>query len=421
MHNITHDVDHYEIGAGHRQEIGDGPSISEDAFPQDISLGYRLEIGAGDDGEDEAVGADTAAAVKQVIKTARDARQPPPKMKAVDVEAPMPEDADAVSEWFADVAVGVGVMIGAANPFPITTKLLTRFGAGQEKPRYVRVDTEESYKAFCAEHSPEMFQMQSRLRELASRLEDHIRDPDAHEGASEDLLDAIDEAEYIGAEVTKAEAAKTIEMWLPEWARGKIRAWREGEFICASMKLPGADGEVRICTSMTPVVRAVEEMERHAAAANVSAAAIVGVLPAMGCVLGAGTLVKEMASAAPALLQRPEAAKAEPFVVRIEPKANPALCALTALLMECQKGTKGACEEWNALADAAGKGAPVAAQAMSEAKNLFLKAKGKTVVGADALPQPVPPPVVPQQGLPGGSKAKRRPLYRGDTVTIQGD
>jgi hypothetical protein len=43
--------------------------------------------------------------------------------------------------------------------------------------------------------------------------------------------------------------------------------------------------------------------------------------------------------------------------------------------MQCSQGDQAACAEWNALADAAGKGAPVAAQAMSEAKNLFLKAK----------------------------------------------
>lgn len=172
--------------------------------------------------------------------------------------------------------------------------------------------------------------------------------------------------------MAQVEASKEVDLWLPEWARGKVRAWREGECVCASIYLPGADGELRICTSVTPVAQAVGEMEQHAADAGVSAAAIVGVIPAMGCVLGAGTLVKEMAAAAPAILRRPEAAKCEPFVCRIEPAASPALCALFALLCECKRGNKQACAEWDALASAAGRGAPHAARAMGEARDLFL-------------------------------------------------
>jgi hypothetical protein len=96
----------------------------------------------------------------------------------------------------------------------------------------------------------------------------------------------------------------------------------------------------------------------------------------MGCTLGAGTLVKEMAAAAPSILARPEAAGSKPFVCRIEPKANPALCALIALFQECACGNKQACAEWDALADAANRGGGTyIKQAMVEAKNLFSKAK----------------------------------------------
>jgi hypothetical protein len=372
-HNNTHQVDHYEIGSR-------GPSISEDAFPQDISLGAgdRFEVGAGDHfeigGRVEIGGPeeDPTAAVRQVIKTARDNRQPPPKMKAVDVDAPVEED--QITPWFADVSYDVGCMIGAADPFPLMTKFLQRFGAGQEKPRFVRVDTEESYQRFLAENSPEMAEMQAHLLELSDKLEQHLHDPHAHE----DLLQAIDEAEAIGAEVAEVEKTKEIEMWLPEWARGKVRAWKEGEFICASIHLPGSDGELRICTAMTPAGRALEEMEAHAATANVSVGAIEPVLPAMADVLGAGTLVKEMAAAAPSILQRPEASTKEAFVCRIEPKASPTLCAFIALAQECGHGNEAACAEWNALASAAEKGgAGHVAKAMREAKAIFCKATGK--------------------------------------------
>jgi hypothetical protein len=401
MSHQTHEVDHYEIGSS-------GPSISESAFPEDISLGagyhveigtmrteigvgQRMEIGAGQRMEIGAgqrmeiggrveIGAETdpALAVKKVIKTARDHRQPAPIMKAVPADAPVNEEEDAVTSWFSDVCEDIGCMIGAENPFPLMTKFLQRFGAGQEKPRFVRVDTEESYKNFCLENSPEGSEYRAMLAEVSDRLDQHIADPHAHEGGGveqEDLLDAIDEAEAVGAEVALVEAQKQIEMWLPEWAKGKVRAWKEGDFICASIFLPGHDGELRICTSMTPVVHAVEEMESHAAAANVSAAAVVGVLPAMGEVLGAGTLVKEMASAAPSILARPEAKTSAPFVCRIEPKASPTLCAFIALSQECAKGNKAACVEWDSLASAAkNTGAGYVSKAMGEAAAIFKKA-----------------------------------------------
>lgn len=377
--------DHYEIGAGDHYEIG------------------NMEI---------AIGAEeTAQAVRQVIKKARDNRQPPPKMRAVAADAP--EEEDLVSAWFSNIALDTSEFIGVANAFPLMTKLLTRFGAGQERPRYVRVDTEESYKGFLAENSPEMAQMKDHLSDLADKLDEHISDPNAHD----DLIEAIEEAEMLGAKAQAAQQDKAIDMWLPDWAQGKVHAWEEGDFTCASIKLPGADGEIRICTSMTPTANAIEEMEQHASEANVNAAAVIGVIPAMGCVLGAGTLVKEMAAAAPSILQRPEASTSEPFMCRIEPKAAPSLCAFAALLVECSNGNQQARVEWNALADAAGKKAPYVAQAMREARDIFLKLKagknGKVLVG-EQMKSPIKIAPIPKPG--GGGQ----PLYRGDTVTIQG-
>lgn len=344
----TWSVDHYEIGAGDHHEIG------VEGAPLGVEMD-NVEVGA--------------AAVREVVRKARDNRQPPPRMRAVDADAP--EEPDLVEGWFSNIALETSEMIGVENAFPLMTKLLTRFGAGQEKPRYVRVDTEESYQAFLASCSPEMAAVADRVAAVADKLEEHIHDPYAHE----DLIDEIDEVEMLGAEAASAHSDKEIELWLPQWAQGKVRAWKEGDCIVASICLPGVDGNVRICSAVTPVDRAVEEMENHAASADVDAADIVGVIPAMGCVLGAGTLVKEMAAAAPSILQRPEAATGKPFLCRIEPKASPAICAFIALAQECARGDTQACAEWNALADAAGKGAPPVAQAMREAAELCKKLK----------------------------------------------
>src|SRR5438876_347771 len=80
-------------------------------------------------------------------------------MKAVDVDAPC----DWADDWeMTDVMIGAATMTGHPNPFPLTSSLLLRFGAGGE-PRFVRVDTEESYKGFRENNSPEMSELRARV------------------------------------------------------------------------------------------------------------------------------------------------------------------------------------------------------------------------------------------------------------------
>lgn len=325
----------------------------------EIGLANRYEIGA-EESQPEAV--------REVIRVAASNRQPAPPMRVVEEGAPLP---DRLAEaCFPLVCDEVASAIGVANPFPLTTKLLTRFGAAMEQPRFVRVDTAASYAAFRAANSPEMAEFRARLDDLTDRFVAHAHDPDAHR----DLLDEADEIEAIGAAAAQAEQAREIDMWLPERIARGVHKWRQGPWICASIKLPGADGEVRICTAMTDAAQAEAEMETHAAAANVPAAHVVGVLPAMGHVLGAGTLLKEMAAAAPEILRRPEAGSASPWICRIEPAASPALCAFATLLLLCAQGNQQACAEWDALAAAAGKCAPPVQQVMQEARTAFLNA-----------------------------------------------
>jgi len=300
-----------------------------------------------------------AMAAVKVIEKARDNRQPAPPMKAVDVDAPPRVEED----WsLTDVVIGAAVATGGVDPFPLTSALMLRCGVGCP-PRFVRVDTEDSYRAFRAENSPELAALSDHVAQLEQRLSDHIVDPDAHS----DLEDDIATVTELGAEAEVAEAQKRVDLWLPKRYDGLVTAWREGEFVCASLALPGSDGEVRICTSMEPVRKCVSEMARHAAEAGVPAATVVGVLPAMGCVLGAGTAIKEMAAAAPAILQRPEANTKASFMVRIEPKDNPALAALAMLVMACKAGDQQACDEWRRLGELS---APPVKQAMLEAVQL---------------------------------------------------
>jgi hypothetical protein len=339
------------IRMGNMDEVGnvDDVGFHDDDF-EGVDRDYLTDVGAAaaaDRPGSEIFGASPAAAVAKVIEKARDNRQPAPPMRAVDVDAPLEED-----DWsLADTVLGAAAATGA-DPFPLLSQLLLRAGAATE-PRYVRVDTEESYKAFRTEHSPE-------LADLAARLDAHVADPHAHgagsissgdDELSSDLSDDIDDLVHLGAEAQAAEDAKRVDLWMPKRFDGLVTAWKEGENVCASLTLPGADGEVRICTSLEPIRKCVAEMAQHAAESGVPAATVVGVLPAMGCVLGAGTALKEMAAAAPAILQRPEAAGNQPFVVRIEPKTSPTLAALAMLAWACKQGNAQACDEWQKLGE----------------------------------------------------------------------
>ena len=306
-----------------------------------------------------------APAVAKVVEKARDNRQPPPPMKVADVDDPIDDGYDTdVTEFL----IGAAMVLGK-DEFPLTSQFMQRCGAGCP-PRYVRVDTEESYQQFRSEHSPEMHELSGRVAELAHKVDAHANDPHAHsldESEGDDDLDAdIADLTILGQEVEHAEAAKRIDLWMPKRYQGLITAWREGNYVCASLMLPGKDGTVRVCTSLEPVVKCVEEMAKHAAESGV-AETVVGVLPAMGCVLGAGTVLKEVAAAAPAILEHPAAKSGQPFVVRIEPKTSPALGALAMLAMACKAGNAQACAEWKAL----GKHSPAPVrQAMHEALEL---------------------------------------------------
>lgn len=370
------DRDGYEIGAadrGYGSEIGadsaDVMAPFESFMLDDVHMGEKFSNEFGIDSVGAAaaadrpgyeIGASPALAVAKVVEKARDNRQPPPPMRAVDAEAMMDDDYDY---GMTDMMIGVADVTGNPDPFPLTSQLMLRAGASTA-PRFVRVDTEESYKVFRTENSPE-------LAELAARLDAHMADPYAHGNGqnepSSDLSDDIEELVHIGAEADAAEDAKRIDLWMPKRFDGLVTAWKENGFVCTSMTLPGHDGEVRICTSLEPIVKCVSEMSRHAAESGVPASTVVGVISEMGCVLGAGTALKEMAAAAPAILARPEAQTKMPFMVRIEPKLNPALGALMMLVAACRQGNQQACAEWQKLGELSA--GPVK-QAMAEALQL---------------------------------------------------
>jgi hypothetical protein len=364
MGNLASEDGQSEIGDwSPESQMGDwSPESQMGDWSPESQIGLASEDGqseiglASEDGQSE-----IGAALAKVVEKARDNRQPPPPMKAVDVDAPIDEGFDPdVSEFLIGAAMAAG-----KNHFPITTEFMNRAGAGLP-PRYVRVDTEESYKAFRTEQSPERGDLADKVAELQAKLEEHMADGHGGEEMSPELSDDMEDLVLLGQQAEAADEEKRVELWMPKQFQGNVEAWREGGMICASLRVEGKNGkpnEIRICTSMEPIAKCVDEMSRHASESGVPASTIVGVLPAMGCVLGAGTIMKETAAAAKSIMEKAGAVPG-PFMVRIEPKTNPALCALAMLAMACKYGNKQACSEWHALAKLSP--APVR-QAMHEA------------------------------------------------------
>lgn len=365
----TTELGYASDGVPYTTELG----FASDDVPYSVELGYatddvpyHVELGYASDGVPYQVEIGAEEAVKAVLAKARDNRQPPPRMRAVDLDAP---PRDQTPEWsMVDVFLGVAEATGNPNPFPLTTTLLQRFGGGGE-PRIVQVDTESSHEHFRAAHSPERAELLARVADLEARFARHIADPMAHQI----LRDEVTDLAVLGAEVDNAEAQKKIALWMPQRFAGTWEAWREGANVFTTIRVRGLDGEVKICTSAEPLRKSIAEMARHAAEANVPAGTVVDVLPAMGAVLGAATAIKEMAAGAESIRRRPEALdRQRPFRVRLEPKACPAVCALLALLQMCQQGNVQACEEWKNLGEAS---PPPVRQAMTEAVALLKGAR----------------------------------------------
>ena len=338
----------YEILGNEGQS--DGTEIGVRGYGQSDGIEIAPEL------TDEIVGAAQAAVLKTITK-ARDSRRPAPPLRAVSLDEPEDEGCLSPMDYSMEE-----ICIGAEDAFPITSNLLQQYGAGGES-RIVRVDTEESYKQFRTDGSPEMAALQRQVAEVEQRLVAHMADPGAHHGPAPAIRGDIAELRHMGAEVAAIEEQKRIPLRMPKHFNGLVDAWREGDFAVASIVIPGSDGDPRIVTAMEPVEKGMLEAAKAATESGAPAAIIVGYIGEIGETLAAANAIKDLASAAPSILKRPEARGQEPFMVRLAPKTSPALFALAALSRMCAAGDAKACDEWTRLSAAS---PPVVKQAMAE-------------------------------------------------------
>lgn len=323
---------------------------------------------------------DQTSAIRALITKVRDNRQPCPPLKAVRENEPFPD-------WYqSQTPIHLSnVVLGAAavelDPYPLLTKLMLRYGVAIE-PRFIRVDTRESYDVWQAQHSPELAQLRNQLNQLAYRLQQHVLDPRAHDLSMENLdnTDVLGHGQSDVLGLMEKVEAKQIDMWLPENMKNKMWAWQEGDQVCTSILLSGPKGKLCICTSLDPIQKYYEEMTRAAIEANIPGSAIVDVLPSMSAVLGAGTVGKELLGGAVSTLAHP--ALTEPgaeagLMLRLEPRECPAMSALFALAKECQAGDTQACAEWQRIVRDVKMAARPVGQALEEVMKLMSYPKMK--------------------------------------------
>jgi hypothetical protein len=241
-----------------------------------------------------------------------------------------------------------------ATGLPLLDAIADRFAAATPPPRAVRLDTEESYRAFReARREPYVKQLGERLAELERRVAEHVADNHA-DGRLDRLEHELREHVRVDDErleqLERNVLRQVVVGWeplplpLPEAETGAISSWQDGGEILCTIRLPGA----LLATSATPVSRHLEEVvgcADHVLGADGDIEDVAFLVPLVP-LIGAVALVSELCGAVPQLV-RHEA----PFVGAIVPQLDPTMAGVIALLQRCQQGDKRACAEASVLAE----------------------------------------------------------------------
>ena len=309
------------------------------------------------------VGLEEAANLTQgVIERMRDEASPPTPQTVVRDGESLPSDFDEA--LLAQVVIVGAVEAGhaaedAVEMFPVTMDLYRHF---HKRDVPVRLDTPETYEEFRAVASPDLADLRARMARLEDDFRAHVSDPRAHQQVAGEIEALAD-----------AERDKRVPLQLPAWMEGTWDCWREGDVVCCSLALPGKRGEVRICTSLTPVGPHVFEVARAARVVGAGdLGPYLGVLPTVAAMRAGGSLLPRMAAAAPALIDMDEGD--EVLVGTLVAMNHPSRAALMALLQRAQFGDPQARDEWEKLAAACAE-YPVLCAAMAGARDRLIAAQ----------------------------------------------
>lgn len=350
-------------------------SMIGDPFEQEYIAGEQdnpFLPGGEDYTHGEAANVDIIGATRRVLSQAAKDRRPPPPMRAVPVS----------SGATFDSGVLVDVLGQGAGSFPMLRNIYARFEELTPRDNIVRVDTEDSFGEFVG--TKPFLELDRRVRELRAAIEEHAHERKHGKPVAMSKWDAIlGEANALAT--AKEQGAdgggRMVPLMLPPWADGKVHCWQEGDRVCCSMRIPAPDGRTLVATASTPIAEHAHDVMGYAARAGVGVVDVVGMAPHLACMMGAGSLLPQLASATPSLIDAHEASCAPSSVHKIIPCEDPCLAAIMGLAQMAQSGDPQACNEWEAMT-AMARGDKRLAQSMIEGANLLshgqhLKAKNR--------------------------------------------
>lgn len=245
--------------------------------------------------------------------------------------------------------------------FPTLRRALRYFRKNERNSRPVRIDTDKSYGTFMCEQA--VRELERRMAQLEEALAAHEADPYAHqEGYGEDeVLGAARVVERIKNAKTPAQAARAlpaVPVALPDFAKGKVKCWKDGDRVCCSVRFQAADGTARVATMCAKPKVDKGSAEAWANCTGHDADDVLGALAEVADATVAERLVKDVAGAAMAAQRRLDVCGMtdddEPLELKTaDTRGTAHESALVHLQARCEAGDQQACEEMKAIEEAA--------------------------------------------------------------------
>lgn len=230
--------------------------------------------------------------------------------RIVDVD---PEDADLMAigaETKPSVFKSQPLPRALEESFPTFARALRQFKSIEERPRVLRIDSDETFGEVVADSA--VREISRRVNELRQLLKEHLDEhsEERHPGYGrppkqmsqwDEVMGAADAVKKITKATTADEAADAmpaVPIDLPEFARGKVRCWKDGNSIVCSIKFQAADGKGRTATMAARPKVDQTKVSGWALRSGVSPITILGVLDDLADVACAKKLVADVAGAA---------------------------------------------------------------------------------------------------------------------------
>jgi hypothetical protein len=267
----------------------------------------------------------------------------------------------------------------AGEVFPTFKRALSHFRSQATPTRVVRIDNEDSYNKLVGDSA--IRELGRRVNELRAFVEAHVADH--HGGETPPLSDwsevigAAEAIDHIRHAETAEDATDAMQVPLdvPDFARGKIKCWKDGDRVVVSLRFGAADGTPRYATmAARPQVDAAEVLG-WAMRSGANPVTILGAAMDLAHSTTGKRLVRDAASAALQAQRRVDVvgmqAGDQPVLLTNGTGDDSApLAALMYVQQQANAGDAQAAHEM-ALIDAAAKtprGQQVAAPLVSEAR-----------------------------------------------------